>query len=213
MIRIMPRGCALVMEQGGDRRLYGRAYRDATPNVRVRFDTAGPLPLPADATIWSLTTGTIRASLRREFGAGAADLVFDLENGRGINWTTDGSDGQFEILWPAAQLNLLRPAERYVWDVMLTAGGTTYLLAAAPVHIERSLAELAGDGYAPVLLFDRLGGVSYIGEAKSGAATSAAVWRLRRFTYTAGLPTLEELADGDPLFDNVWDNRLRLSYR
>ena len=62
-----------------------------------------------------------------------------------------------------------------------------------------------------VRLDDVGGGVSYIGEAQPGATTASAVWRMKRMTETSGDITIE-WADGDSAFDNVWDNRLSLSY-
>lgn len=53
-------------------------------------------------------------------------------------------------------------------------------------------------------------GVTYVGEAAPGAATSASVWRVRRVTSTED--TILEWADGDSAFDNVWDNRASLTY-
>lgn len=53
--------------------------------------------------------------------------------------------------------------------------------------------------------------VSYIGEADPSAATSAAAWRVRRITKTGDDVSIR-WADGDALFDNVWDDRASLSY-
>lgn len=51
----------------------------------------------------------------------------------------------------------------------------------------------------------------YIGDALPGSATSAAVWRIKR-VVTSGLARAVEFADGNTNFDNVWDNRVSLSY-
>lgn len=55
------------------------------------------------------------------------------------------------------------------------------------------------------------GGVTYVGSADPGTATSAASWRIKRITET-GADISIEFADGDAFFDNVWDNRASLSY-
>lgn len=52
--------------------------------------------------------------------------------------------------------------------------------------------------------------VTYIGQAKPGTATSSALWRIKKIDTTSG--TVITFADGDDLFDNVWDNRASLSY-
>jgi hypothetical protein len=58
--------------------------------------------------------------------------------------------------------------------------------------------------------------VIYQGSADAGSVTSAAVWRITRATFVANPPNSEdiaiEFADGDSNFDNIWDNRLALSY-
>lgn len=51
----------------------------------------------------------------------------------------------------------------------------------------------------------------YGGKAAPGSATSAAVWQIQQITLVSD--DVEILwADGDGNFDNVWDDRLSLSY-
>ena len=69
--------------------------------------------------------------------------------------------------------------------------------------------ELSADNLA--LRLDVVDTVSYLGEATSGTATSSATWRIRRITEVDSDVTIE-YADGNPAFDNVWDNRSSLSY-
>ena len=52
--------------------------------------------------------------------------------------------------------------------------------------------------------------VTYVGHAKPGTATSSALWRVKKIDSTTG--TVITFADGDDLFDNVWDNRASLTY-
>lgn len=52
----------------------------------------------------------------------------------------------------------------------------------------------------------------YFGWAKTGSATSAAVWKMMRITYTGNDYTIE-YADGNQLYDNIWDNRTSLTYK
>ena len=54
-------------------------------------------------------------------------------------------------------------------------------------------------------------GITYIGEAAVGSATSASAWRIKRMTET-GSDLVIEWADGNAGFDNVWDDRGSLSY-
>lgn len=53
--------------------------------------------------------------------------------------------------------------------------------------------------------------VTYFGEAEAGSATSGALWRIRKLT-TTGDDLSIKWADGDALFNNVWDDRASLSY-
>jgi hypothetical protein len=52
--------------------------------------------------------------------------------------------------------------------------------------------------------------VQYIGKAAPGTATSAPSWQIKKVDETTG--TQITFADGDALFDNIWDNRESLSY-
>lgn len=60
-----------------------------------------------------------------------------------------------------------------------------------------------------------MGSVLYYAEAQPGTAESAASWRIQEITFL-NLPTEDDLqilwADGDNNFNNVWDDRLALSY-
>ena len=51
----------------------------------------------------------------------------------------------------------------------------------------------------------------YFGIADFGSATSGAVWQLFRIDEGV-VPTVQTYADGDALFDNIWDDRESYSY-
>lgn len=53
--------------------------------------------------------------------------------------------------------------------------------------------------------------ITYLGYADPGTSNASALWQIRRIT-TTGEDLLIEYADGDALFDNVWDDRASLSY-
>lgn len=52
---------------------------------------------------------------------------------------------------------------------------------------------------------------AYLGHALPGTATSAASWRIIRYTFS-GDDIGGAYADGNASFDNVWDDRASLSY-
>lgn len=48
----------------------------------------------------------------------------------------------------------------------------------------------------------------YIGRAfKASVASSNASWQIQKLTWVSGNCTNVERADGNDLFDNIWDNR------
>ena len=75
--------------------------------------------------------------------------------------------------------------------------------------------QTADSPYSKQYTYDSNGNLQYEGFAVPGSATSAAVWAIRKFTYTAMSPyqTLTETwANGSGSFTNVFDNRASLSY-
>ena len=52
--------------------------------------------------------------------------------------------------------------------------------------------------------------VVYVGVASVGSVTSDPVWQIVRYDLSSGVST--GYSDGDILFDNVWDDRVSLSY-
>ena len=64
------------------------------------------------------------------------------------------------------------------------------------------------------LLLDEVGTLTYVGEAAPGSATSAAVWRIFRLDETGSgdEELIKKFASGSTNFDQIWDNRLALSY-
>ena len=52
--------------------------------------------------------------------------------------------------------------------------------------------------------------VTYVGKAATGTATSSALWQVQKIDTSSG--TVITWADGNGLFDNIWDNRATLSY-
>lgn len=54
--------------------------------------------------------------------------------------------------------------------------------------------------------------ITYRGDALPGTLTSALLWRVQRLTLQSDGDTEIVFADGDDNFDNIWDNRLSLTY-
>jgi hypothetical protein len=62
------------------------------------------------------------------------------------------------------------------------------------------------------LAYDASDNVEYAGYAPAGSLNGAAVWRVTKFYYDGSLLSGQRFADGDLLYNNVWDNRELLSY-
>jgi len=56
------------------------------------------------------------------------------------------------------------------------------------------------------------GSITYEGWADPGSLTSAAVWRVSRIVESGHPEFVRTWADGDNLFNNIWDDRATLSY-
>ncbi len=56
--------------------------------------------------------------------------------------------------------------------------------------------------------------VTYVGYAAAGSQPNQAVWSIQRTTkFSANDIVIVEWADGNELFDNIWDQRLELNYQ
>lgn len=68
--------------------------------------------------------------------------------------------------------------------------------------------------YSERLDYDNDGNLIYHGKAKSssGASEGAAVWSIRKLTYSDGVLTAIQWADGNSGEDNIWQERENLTY-
>jgi len=62
-----------------------------------------------------------------------------------------------------------------------------------------------------LLQVDKVGNITYLGYAEVGSIVGDPVWAIQRWTET-GQDAEAKWADGDKSFDNVWDDRLSLTY-
>jgi len=63
---------------------------------------------------------------------------------------------------------------------------------------------------AILIQVDARGPYTYIGQASAGAAGATPAWQIKRVANAN--PTACDWADGDPEFDNIWDDRASLPY-
>ena len=65
---------------------------------------------------------------------------------------------------------------------------------------------------SPLTLIDEVDtNTTYVGETKPGNATSDALWRIKKISVSGTVTTIA-YADGDLLYNNVWADRVSLSY-
>ena len=67
-------------------------------------------------------------------------------------------------------------------------------------------------GYSVRLAWNVDNLVEYVGLSLPGTATSEAGWQVRKCTYSTTYLQSILWADGDRNFDNIWDDRVSLSY-
>jgi len=92
------------------------------------------------------------------------------------------------------------PKGNFVGQQMITGGGGGRAKAVEAAKLTKKLE------YSGTLL-------TYLGEATPGSATSDPTWRVAKYTYDGSNNLTDvQYADGNELFDNVWDDRASLSY-
>ena len=83
---------------------------------------------------------------------------------------------------------ILSPTKKTIDDIRLDIADLM------PVNYEIRIQEDSGDS-----------DISYVGKAVPGSLTASAIWQVARVDENTG--TIQEWADGNDSFDNVWDNR------
>lgn len=62
-----------------------------------------------------------------------------------------------------------------------------------------------------VILDESTAGTTYVGKAPVASSTADNTWQIMRIVEASGVMTIT-WADGNTVFDNVWNNRASLSY-
>lgn len=119
----------------------------------------------------------------------------------------DGADGNHTYVGSGApSAGLGSDGDQYI-D---TDDGDIYTKVAGTWTLQGNISEMAQtvrtdtDGATPETI--------YRGNALPGTATSTAAWRCEEITIAADGDVSILFADGDDLYNNVWDNRASLSY-
>lgn len=128
--------------------------------------------------------------------------------------------GTVDIAYPIAVLDLSVTSPS--GQLVVTALEIDRSSSVAVVHTAVDIIELGVQGpegipgggeVAPLAtrLDDVGGGVTYVGEANPGTVNSDSTWRIKKIVET-GPDIVISWADGDSDYDNVWDDRLTLTY-
>lgn len=133
-----------------------------------------------------------------------ADLDFDGSGYLNVNVqaTSASSSSSFTDSGGVSRFALV-DADRHIQvDVLSSALPTT-------ASTETTLQTISFGGFKFSLRLATVGDVDYVGEAAIGTATSAASWRIKKVDNTSGIVLTWA---GTGVFDQVWDNRVSLSY-
>lgn len=84
------------------------------------------------------------------------------------------------------------------------------LLTVNGLEVYRLRMAMAGSTDA-LILEDAGGGITYVGTAPPGSSENSPVWRIKQ-VLTTGADLRILWADGDSEFNNVWADRVSLSY-
>src|SRR3989344_611106 len=133
------------------------------------------------------------------------DLTFDGDNNLKVSITSVSGEGSssFSDSGDTARSALV-DAQRHVQvDVLSSA-------LPSSASTETTLQTIAFGGTQFALRLATVGDIDYVGEAAIGKLDSETEWRIKRIDSTTG--TIIKWADGNGLFDNVWDNGAGTDY-
>lgn len=82
--------------------------------------------------------------------------------------------------------------------LLVDDGGTAYTAGSAPTYTTR-LDETSTTS------------VTYVGKAVVGSSEASAVWQIQKIDETGAVMSIK-FADGNSSFDNVWNDRVSLTY-
>ena len=149
-----------------------------------------------EETVSTLATEVTAATLLK-----TSDLTFDT--GSLQVKVTSLPDSSFSDSGSVAKKGLV-DADRHVQvDVLSSALPTT-------ASTETTLQTISFGGKKYALRLTTVGSVDYVGEADTGTATSAALWRAKKVDSTSGI--IITWADGNANFDNVATDLTTLTY-
>lgn len=81
----------------------------------------------------------------------------------------------------------------------------------SPTRPNEPAVETVSASESLTIRIDADGTTTYIGTASAGALESASAWRIKKMIETGSDITVT-FADGNSNYDNIWDNRLSLTY-
>ena len=127
-----------------------------------------------------------------------------------VGYSTAGGGGYKNVkVNPSGALT----TETTISDVSALVGQKT-MSASLPVVIasnQTSFPVSQADSIYIINIDSSVAGTTYYGWAAAGSSDASAVWKIWKMTDSAGIVTLRK-ADGDDLFNNIWNNRASLTF-
>jgi|SRR3972149_9216539 len=96
-------------------------------------------------------------------------------------------------------------------ETFLESGGAPLPSGAATSAKQDAIIAALFENENPLQIDEAPVGTAYIGYASAGSETSAAVWAIKKIVET-GADVSVTWADGNKNKDNIWNNRISLSY-
>lgn len=91
------------------------------------------------------------------------------------------------------------------------AGNVLTLIYDTIMMDDTDILQIIYDSPSPIVLIDVVGDLTYIGKARGdGSPTDDPIWQIQRIDEADG--TIIKWADGNDKYDNVWDDRISLTY-
>lgn len=113
-----------------------------------------------------------------------------------------------DTVWDSRVKNLVYNTVSMEWEAQTPSSGGSG--GGGPISADTSSVEIRTKPMKSAI-DEASATITYVGEAVTGSSLASGSWRIKRITQS-GTVLLIEWADGDGLFNNVWNDRASLIY-
>ena len=133
-----------------------------------------------------------------------------------IETVLDGIASELALIYTNLQLNTITTGTLATETTLAAIKAKTDLLNFTGLKLRTTGEDGSGGGGGgsisdKLLQVDSVGTTTYLGYADAGSLVSGSVWAIKRIVEVAGDVSIT-WADGNNSFDNIWDDRLTLTY-